>query len=194
MDSIWNAVIDLRPVVLVAVFLGAALLIVGYALSDNLDWERRRMKFFGALFGLRTGDTLWLSAGLLRLAFVIGIVVFTVRIELIHMVFYIVASGISVVFTTGVRNSIVDLVNTVVAYVALSVTGVIFGYYRDVNGDPYLMAIYCLLGLFVTLYLLYFYIRGIGDLMLYKIANENFGQNEASHDEASQDEARGGKQ
>jgi hypothetical protein len=179
MDSIWNAIIDLRPVILVAVFLGVAILIIGYALSDNLDWERRRMKFFGALFGLSFRDALWLSSGLLRIAFVVAVVLFTVRIEMIHMIFYIAVSGISVALATGVKNSLLDLINTVVAYVALTVIGVIFGYYRDVNGDPYLMAIYCLLGVFVALYLLYFYIRGVGNLMIHKIANEDFGRDDA---------------
>ncbi|MDR1293203.1 MAG: hypothetical protein LBJ91_07420 [Clostridiales Family XIII bacterium] len=180
MDSIWNAIIDLRPVILVAIILGAAVLIAGYALSDNLDWGRRRMKFFGVFFGLRFGETLWLSAGLLKLAFVVGIVLFTVRIETIHMVFYIAVSGISIIFTAGVKNSLLELVNTVVAYAALTVIGIIFGYYRDVNGDPWLIAVYCLLSAFVTLYLLYFYIRGVGNLMLHKIASEDF-----SHDYAA---------
>ncbi|MDR1028930.1 MAG: hypothetical protein LBL63_05870 [Clostridiales Family XIII bacterium] len=179
MDSVWNAITDLRPVILTAVFLGSVVLIVGYAFSDNLDWGRRRMKFFGAFFGLRLGDTLWLSAGLLRLAFVVAAVVFTVRIETIHMVFYIAVSGISITFMTGVKSSLLDLVNTVVAYAALTALNIIYGYYRDVDGDPRLMAIYCLLGVFVTLYLLYFYIRGVGNLLLRKIATDDFGLDRA---------------
>ncbi|MDR1293304.1 MAG: hypothetical protein LBJ91_07930 [Clostridiales Family XIII bacterium] len=179
MDSVWNAVIDLRPVILVSVLAGAILLVVAYAFSEDLDWTRRRMKIFGAFFGLRAGDALWLSAGLLRISFVVAIVAFCVRMEMIHMVFYAATAGLSVIFTTGVKNSLLDLVNTVVAYAALTVLNIIFGYYRDVNGDPYLLAIYCLLGVFVALYLLYFYIRGIGELMLHKIASGGLGSDDA---------------
>jgi hypothetical protein len=189
MDSVWNAITDLRPVILAAVVLGVAVLIPGLAFSDGMGWGRRRMKFFGIFFGLRTGDTLWLSAGLLRIAFVVGIVMSAARLETIHTVFYIAVSGLSIAFIAGFAGSLLDLVNTVVAYAALVVLGIIHGYYRDISGDPSLMAIYWLLGIFVTLYLLYFYIRGVGNLLLRRIAADDFGADHAQEREDTKKKA-----
>jgi hypothetical protein len=178
MDNIWDTLVDMKPIIMLAVSVGVAVLIFGYALSDHLEWRLRRMKFFGLFYKLGLRDQAWLSAGFLRLLFAIAIVCFAVRMGTIHTVFYIVASAAYVALSRGFKSCFVEIVNSVAVYAALTVLNIIFGYYRDVNGDPYFMAVYCLLGLFVALYLLYFYIRGIGDLLIRKIITFDPKENE----------------
>jgi hypothetical protein len=134
------------------------------------------MKFFGIFYGLGTRDHLWMSASFLRLAFIVAVVVFTVRMELMHLVLYAAAAAACVTLVCGLKSSVVELVNSAAVYAALMTLNIIYGYYNDVDGSPHLMAIYCLLGLFVFLYTLYFFIRGIGDLMIRKIAEYEPGR------------------
>jgi hypothetical protein len=169
MDRIWETIIDLRPIILTAIAAGAVILVVGVLLSDKMEWTKRRMKFFGIFYGLNARDHIWLSSGFLRLVYVVAIVLFAVQLEYVHMLFYMITTIVCVVFAKGVKLSIVELVNSVAIYAALMAAGIIFGYYTDVSGNPYLFAAYWLLGAFAALYTLYFYIRGIGDLMLRKI-------------------------
>jgi hypothetical protein len=167
--DILQGILELRWLIAIAIPIGLVVLPVGLVMGDGLDWAQKRMKVFGIFYQSTKRDALWLSAGLLRLLFVASVVIFAVRMEAAHTVFYILLFALgNVLFFSGKRFAF-DLLNAAIVYAALFVANILMGFYRDVNGDARIFSVYLLLSIFVVIYSAYHWLKAVSDHLRYKI-------------------------
>jgi hypothetical protein len=175
MDNVWSVILDFKYLIVIAVPLGAISFAVGVFFAENITWTGRRLKFFGLLRDLKPNETLWLAACALRWVFVASLFFFGVRQATAHIIFYILVSFLCCALLPGMKRVVLEIVNAGVIYVAMTALSVLIGYYKDVYSDPLFFVIYCLLGVFALLYILYFFMRGISDMVTRKITYAGTG-------------------
>lgn len=168
LESVLKVVLEFRYLLIMGVILGGVMIVFGVSMTANLEWTQKRMKVFGVFYNLSNREALWLSAGLLRVLFVAMIACFMVRMEPVHTAFYIALFAAYNALLFEPKRMLFDLLNSGVIYAALLVSNILMGFYRDVSGDARVMAVYVLLAIFVCIYSLYFYVKGIADLCQYK--------------------------
>jgi hypothetical protein len=167
--DILQGILDLKWLIAIAIPLGLLILPIGLVMGDNLSWNQKRMKVFGILYSSSKLEALWLSAGLLRVLFVMSIAIFSVRMEASHTVFYVILVALCNVLFFTPKRCIIDLLNAAIIYGTLLVSNILMGYYRDVNGDTRIFSVYLLLSIFVVIYSVYHGLKTISGHLQYKI-------------------------
>jgi hypothetical protein len=164
-DTLWVTLLQFQWMVILAVPLGLLFLFLGYKLTAEVEWTQRRLKVLGVLYNLTTREQLLVAAGFLRVLFAAMVAGFGVYMQPAHTVFFVSLFLLIAVLDRSLKRFIFDFVNSCVVYVALVVSNLLAGFYRDVTGGRAMLAVCVLLGLFVLLYVAYFYLKGIYDML-----------------------------
>lgn len=164
-DQIWAHLLEFTWLILLALPLGLLLAFVGGRLSAEISWQQRRIKVLGVLYQLTTREQLLAAVGLFRLLFIAVILLFGIYMQLSHTLLYILlfvcANGLSF----APKKLVFDFLNSSVVYVALVVSNLLIGFYRDATGDGLMLIIYILLAIFILQYALYFYLKSLYTLL-----------------------------
>lgn len=169
LDSLGTVLLDFRYLVYLAIPVGLVVLFLSLGFTANLEWSQRRMRVFGLFYNMEPLEILHISTGFLRVLFVAAVVLFALQMKAVHIIFYVVIFLLCNLTFFAPKRFLFDLVNAVVVFAALLVGNILMGYYRDVSGDGRIFTVYALLGLFVVVYSLYFYLKDCTDLLRYKI-------------------------
>lgn len=174
MDRLLNMIFDFKELIIIGIVAGSVFFILFSYFAGNLTWKSRSTRLLGVFMGLDIREMLWLSVGAVRILFVFCVCVFAIRLGTAHAAFYVVLFLLSVISFFEFPRVLIELVNSVAVYAALIALGILLGYYRDINNEPMIFLIYVLLSMFVVLYSVYFYMRGISDLITAKLGYENW--------------------
>ena len=174
MSSILDMIFEFKELLIIGIALGGVFFLISSIKAGNITWKSRNMRLFGAFMGLNVREMLWMSAGVVRILFVICVCTFTLRLGIAHMAFYIALVMLSIITFFGFPRVLIDLVNASAVYVSLMAMNILIGYYRDINNEPMILLIYILLSVFTVLYSVYFYMRGISDLIICKLDDERW--------------------
>ena len=174
MSSLIDIILSFKELIIIGIAAGGAFFIIFSVFAGNITWKSRSMRIFGVFMGLNVREMLWLSVGAVRILFVLCACAFTIRLGTAHMAFFVALLMLSVITFFEFPRVLIEVVNSVAVYAALISLGILIGYFRDINNNPMIFVIYILLSIFVVLYSVYFYMRGISDLVLSKIGHEDF--------------------
>ena len=174
MSNLIDMILEFKELLIMGIVLGGVFFIISSIHAGNITWKSRSMRIFGAFMGLNVREMLWMSAGAVRILFIICVCVFTLRLGIAHMAFYVALVMLSIITFFGFPRLLIDLVNAVAVYASLMALNILIGYYRDVNNEPMILLIYILLSLFTVLYSVYFYMKGISDLVISKLGDERW--------------------
>lgn len=169
MDSLLNALYELKELLIICIAGGVVFFAFFSVIAGNITWKSRSLRLLGLFMGLSIKDMLWMSAGAVRILYIITVCVFTQRITTMHTVLYIALVLISVVTFLGFPRVLIDLVNAAAVYAALIALGILIGYFRDVNNEPMIIVVYVLLSIFIVLYSVYFYMKGVSEMIKGKL-------------------------
>jgi hypothetical protein len=171
LDGIWDQVVSLGGVIGGILLIGLVLFIVGYRGSADLEWTQKRFKFFGIFYNLTIRESLWLSSGLMRILFIAAIFVFRTRMEVAHTMLYLFLTAESVALIFSIGKMPIELVNCIAGYAVMTVANIIWGFYKEMykSGGYQWVVVYVLLSVFAVLYTVYFYLKGVSDMLEWKI-------------------------
>jgi hypothetical protein len=175
MDSLVNIFYQLKELLIICMVGGTVFFVFFSHIAGNITWKSRSLRLLGIFMGLSVKDMLWMSAGAVRILFIICVCVFTQRLSLAHTALYVALFLIMTFTFFGLPRVLVDLINTAAIYASLMALGILIGYFRDVNNEPMILVIYILLSIFTVLYAVYFYLRGISDMVTGKLQSEIVG-------------------
>ena len=173
MSNIVDLILEFAEILVIGLAVGGAFFVVFSILAGNITWKSRSMRIFGIFMGLNVREMLWLSAGAVRIIFVLCACVFTMRLGVAQMAFFVALLMLSVITYFVLPRVLIEVVNSVAVYAALVALNILIGYFRDINNNPMILVIYVLLSAFIVLYSVYFYMRGIADLITSKIGHED---------------------
>ena len=169
MDRLLSMILEFKELIIIGLVVGGVFFVLSSYYSGNITWKSRSTRIFGVFIGLNTNEMLWLSVGVVRILFVICVCTFTWRLGVAHAAFYFTLFLISAITFFEFPRVLIELINSVAVYAALIALGILIGYYRDINNEPMIVVIYVLLSVFAVLYSVYFYMRGISDLIKKKL-------------------------
>ncbi|MDR0853750.1 MAG: hypothetical protein LBN34_05220 [Clostridiales Family XIII bacterium] len=172
MERILEMLLEFKELLFVGIVIGVVFLSVFSVRAGDIGWKKRNIRFFGVFTGLQIQEMLWLSVGAVRILFIVCLCVFTQRLNASFTIFYLVLSLLAILTFFKPGRILIEIVNTVAVYASLTALNVLFGYYQDVNNHSIILTIYILLSLFTILYSVYFYMRGISNLVSGKIVHE----------------------
>ena len=170
MDSVLNILYQLKELLIICMVGGAVFFGIFSIVAGNITWKSRSIRVLGVFMGLNVKNMLWMSAGAVRILFIICVCVFTQRLSLAHTALYVALFLIMTFTFFGIPRVLIDLINTAAIYASLMALSILIGYYRDVNNEPMILVIYILLSIFTVLYATYFYLRGISDMVTGKLS------------------------
>lgn len=85
-----------------------------------------------------------------------------------HTVFFIGLLLLYNALRADVKMLAFDLINSALIYAALIVSNILWGFFREVQGDWKILTICILLALFLVIYMLYSYLKDISELLKQK--------------------------
>lgn len=149
----------LRPMALGIIAAMAAtllLLLVLFIRCRNVWVTNKRFRFLGLFFGLGTKETLRIACSWLKFVFVIVFLVGFTKLEAVQYIMFLIPGLILAVTEPGVTKKLVGLFWLVLQGAALMATNLICGFYTEMHGSTPLLVLYILMGIFVSLFSLYF--------------------------------------
>jgi hypothetical protein len=153
--------------VLLAAVVAVLLFLLTLVFTKHMGWRKKRAFVFGMLYGMTDRERLWLSGQIVRQICIVSTVCFGVRPGVPHMILF---AGLFLIEAAappfaGPGRLCFSFANNAVVFGALFVGAMLYGFLRDVRGDARILLIYVLMGLFVSLYALYFTLRDLSVLI-----------------------------
>jgi hypothetical protein len=169
MEKLLEMFFGFKELVFIGVAVGLVFFIVFSTRAGDIGWQKRNIRFYGIFIGLTVREYLWISVGAVRILFIIVVCIFTQRMGIAHTALYIALFLLSEFTFFGFPRVLIDLINAAVGYAALTTLSILMGYFTDINNNPMILVIYILLSLFTVLYSVYFFLRGLSDLIRSKL-------------------------
>lgn len=134
-------------------------------LVRTFRWDRQsRVRALGLFYGLGPRQRLAFSGLYLRLMFVLACLIWQTDIQAVHLI-YLAAAGLVAGFLTASFGGLFqELVNSLLLGAGLLAGNLLIAYTKEIQFEWSIMAVYALLGCFILLYCLYFFIRDIRKL------------------------------
>jgi hypothetical protein len=165
------ALLDFKWLAVIGIPLGIIMLALGLKFARHINFQQKRVKVFGILYGLKNHEMLWVTTGLLRVLFVLTILAFGIKIKATdtfltaNTVFFIALFFLHTLLRPSAKRFFFGLLNCGAIYAALIVGNILYGFYSEVRSDWEILSVYVLLALFLFVYALYFYFKDIMELL-----------------------------
>lgn len=129
-----------------------------------LCWDKRRIRIFGLFYGLGNRQMAAMSLLYLRLMYVLSCIFGQTDVKS-PQILMLAAFGILGGAAAGMLPGLIqEAVNTVLLTAGLVAGNLLLSYVREIQFEWSIMAVYYLLGLFMFLYCLYFFIKDIRNI------------------------------
>lgn len=174
MDALLNTFLDFKELLIIGIAFGCVFFVLSSIVAGNITWKSRSLRFVGIFVGMNVREMLWFSVGMVRILFIITVCIFAPRLTVAHLAYFVALFLLSAFTFPKISRILLELISTAGIYVVLIVLGILLGYYNDINSDPLIIAIYVLLSLFAVFYSIYFFMRGISDLIFAKLGLEEW--------------------
>lgn len=160
-DGVWSGILEFGWLIIVAIPVGLLLALAGNKFAAEITWRQRRVKVLGIFFKLTLREQFFVVVGFLRVLFVAVILLFGIYLKTPHTVLYIALFLLANGLFFAPKKLMFDFLNSGIVYVALVVSNLLIGFYRDATGDGLMLVIYSLLGIFIVQYTAYFYLKNL---------------------------------
>ena len=131
-------------------------------LMKDFSWNRRRRLMVMTLFfNMPVQYMLYLAATYSQLMFVWSTLLFSVHMELSHLIFLILLGLIQAVSIAQIGEEIRSFIGSVLLYAAFLIVDLLKSYIFDMRFDWRIAFVCCLLSVFLLLYSVYFFINSI---------------------------------
>ena len=174
MDALLKTLFDFKELLIIGIAFGCVFFVLSSIVAGNITWKSRSMRFVGIFMGMNVKEMLWFSVGIIRILFVIVVCIFVPKLSIGYMSFFVALFLISAFAFPKISRILVELLNTVGIFALLTALGILLGYYNDINNNPIIIAIYVLLSIFCALYSIYFFMKGVSELVVSKLDLEKW--------------------
>ena len=131
-------------------------------LMKDFSWNRRRRLMVMTLFfNMPVQYMVYLAANYIQLMFVWSTLLFSVHMELSHLIFLILLGLIQAVSIAQIGEGIRSFIGSVLLYAAFLIVDLLKSYIFDMRFDWRIAFVCCLLSVFLLLYSVYFFINSI---------------------------------
>lgn len=131
-------------------------------LMKDFSWNRRRRLMVMTLFfNMPVPYMVYLAANYIQLMFVWSTLIFSVHMELSHLIFLILLGLIQAVSIAQIGEGIRSFIGSVLLYAAFLIVDLLKSYIFDMRFDWRIAFVCCLLSVFLLLYSVYFFINSI---------------------------------
>lgn len=165
-EQVLSILLDLKHFMAAAAL--TALLLAGFYILAlrSFRWEKKRVRVFGAFFALGRRGRLALSLLYLRWMFVLVCLIEMTDIKALHFLFLGALGLLAGLAVSGVFGCLREFINSALLAAGLIVGNLLVSYMREIQFEWSILAVYGLLGLFILLYCLYFFIRDMRSISL----------------------------
>lgn len=158
---------------------GALLFGLLYRISlAGFGWDKRIMRIHGYFIGLSGMDQLRTSLFYLRLALLVWCLVSMDVARPVYVAMLLCFGGLLGALSRKLRKILEEIGNTAMLLGGMYAAGLLLAYMREIQFEWNIFLVYVLLGVFMVLYSLYFFLRDIKEVSAGKKWNEPVKKNQ----------------